>query len=287
MKALFNQVVSQQAAKVFDLYTELHGARVSLFGPDKELIYPDVRSRPNCDYCQLLRSTLGLDETCRQLDRKMMRVAMQKREMVSYTCHAGMCEATVPLFVENQLVGFVMIGQFRSQSAPEKSPYADRWKTEQGDDVLQQAFATSALFSDEKIELLLAMFHQLLELMIRSRLVQHKDYDLLEPVIDQIRNHPEKPMSLGEAAKLSGRSPSTLTRLFKKLTGQGFKQYQIGFRLQRAMELLEEMPTHPICEIAQQVGFDDPFYFSRVFHKHVGVSPSDYRNRTTPAARES
>jgi hypothetical protein len=122
MKALFNQVISQQAAEVFDLYTELHGARISLFGPDKELIYPDVRSRPDCDYCQMLRGSLGLEKTCRQLDRKMMRAAFIKKEMVSYSCHAGMREAVVPLFVDDQLVGFVMIGQFRSQSVSAESP---------------------------------------------------------------------------------------------------------------------------------------------------------------------
>lgn len=266
---------------MFDLYTELHGARVSLFGPDMKLLYPDALSRPDCDYCRMLRSTLGLNKTCRSLDRKMMRTALQKKEMVSYTCHAGMCETVTPLFVEDQVVGFVMLGQFRSQSAPASSPYADRWQKEQGGDALQQAFTASTLFPDEKIDILLAIFRQLLELMIRSRLMQHKDYDLLEPVIEQIRNHPETPLSLGAAAQMAGRSPSTLTRLFKKLTGQSFKQYQIGFRLQCAAELLEEMPNLPVGEVARRVGLDDPFYFSRLFHKQMGLSPSDYRNRST------
>lgn len=280
MRVLFNRVISQQAAEVFDLYTELHGTRISLFGQDKELLYPDALSRPDCDYCRMLRGTLGLNETCRRLDREMMQAALKKKEMVSYTCHAGMHEAVVPLFVEDQLVGFVMIGQFRSQSVPAVSPYADRWNDEQGSGALQQAFAASPVFPDEKIDMLLAMFRQLLELIIRSRLLQHKDYDLIEPVVERIRNHPEEPLSLGEAARISGRSPSTLTRLFKKLTGQSFKQYQTGFRLQRAAELLEMMPNHPVCEIAQRVGFDDPFYFSRLFRRHMGRAPSDFRNHS-------
>jgi two-component system response regulator YesN len=122
------------------------------------------------------------------------------------------------------------------------------------------------------------MFSQMLELIIRSRLIHHKDYDLIAPVIEQIRQYPAEVLNLEEAAKISGRSPSTVTRLFKKITGSGFKQYQMACRLQAAADQLDAAPTRPIAEIAAEVGFDDPFYFSRVFHKHTGRSPSEYRN---------
>jgi len=270
--------ISQKVAEVFDLYTELHGARVSLFGPDKRILYPDEKGRPNSAYCRMLRETLGLDSRCRELDRRMMEAALQKKEMISYTCHAGMREAVAPLVVNNELAGFVMIGQFRSQMAPDISPYADRWEKEQGNHALQEAFSDSTVFPEEKIEVLLAMLRQLLELIIRSQLIYHKDCDLIEPVIEQIRQHPERSLSLKEAVKISGRSASTVSRLFKKITGQSFKQYQTGFRLKRAAELLESMPNRPVAEIAQAVGFEDPFYFSRQFHKHAGTSPSDYRS---------
>jgi AraC-like DNA-binding protein len=270
--------ISQKVAEVFDLYTELHGARVSLFGPDKQILYPDEKGRPNCAYCRMLRETLGMDSHCRQLDRRMMQAALEKKEMISYTCHAGMREAVAPLFSDGRLAGFVMIGQFRSQAAPDVSPYAARWKKEQGDEALQKAFAGSTVLPEEKIEVLLAMFRRLLELIIRSQLIHHRDYDLIEPVIEKIRQHPERALSLQEAVKISGRSASTVSRLFKKITGQSFKQYQTGFRLDRAAELLELMPNRPVAEIAQAVGFDDPFYFSRQFHKHTGRSPSDSRN---------
>jgi AraC-like DNA-binding protein len=279
MLATLNHTISQKVAEVFDLYTELHGARVSLFGPDKRILYPDEKGRPNCAYCRMLRETLGLDSCCRDLDRQMMETARNKNEMISYTCHAGMREAAAPLIVNNELAGFVMIGQFRSQAVPDVSPYAARWENEQGNDALQRAFADSAVFPEEKIEVLLAMLRQLLELIIRSQLIHHKDYDLIESVIERIRQHPDRTLSMQEAVKISGRSASTVSRLFKKITGQSFKQYQTGFRLERAVELLEQMPNRPVAEIARLVGFEDPFYFSRQFHKHIGHSPSASRNR--------
>ncbi len=275
-----HHLISRKVAEIFDLYTELHGMRISLFGPHGTLIYPDAEGRPDCRHCRMLRQDMGMDDLCRNLDRRMMQAASEKREMISYTCHAGMREAVVPLIVDDQLAGYVMIGQFRNQQITE-SPYAARWKAEQGNDALQEAFSESPVFPEEKIETLLAMFRQLVELIIRSQLIHHKDHDLIEPVIEQIRQHPEIPLTLEEAARMSGRSPSTITRLFKKITGQSFKQYQVTFRMKRAAKLLIERPNRPVAEIAAAVGFEDPFYFSRQFHKQVGQSPSDYRKQAT------
>lgn len=272
-----HHTISQKVAEVFDLYTELHGARISFFGPSRKLIYPESEGRPNCTYCRYLRETLDMDSFCCALDQSMMDAALEKNEMITYTCHAGMREAVAPLFSDDHLAGFVMIGQFRSREAPVESPYAGQWRKEQGNNELQRAFAKSPVFPEEKIETLLAMFRQLLELIISSQLIHHKDYDLISPVIERIRQHSETSLSLEEAARMSGRSPSTVTRLFKKITGQSFKQYQIAFRLQRAADQLKLRPNSPVADIAASVGFDDPFYFSRLFHKHMGQSPSDYR----------
>ncbi len=281
-----HHLISQKVSEIFDLYTELHGMRISLFGPQGALLYPDAEGRPNCHHCRLLRETMDLDGLCRNLDRKMMQAASKQREMISYTCHAGMREAVVPLIVDDQIAGYVMIGQFRSQEAPAESPYAARWQEKQGDNALQEAFSESPVFPEEKIETLLAMFRQLVELIIRSQLIHHKDHDLIEPVIEQIRQHPEIPLPLEEAARMSGRSPSTVTRLFKKITGQSFKQYQVTFRMQRAAELLLDRPNRPVADIAAAIGFDDPFYFSRQFHKHIGKSPTDYRKAETAQTSE-
>jgi AraC-like DNA-binding protein len=192
-----------------------------------------------------------------------------------------MREAVVPLFAEGgQLAGFVMIGQFRSDSASDLSPYAEQWKQVQGNNALQEGFEQSTVIPAGKIETLLEMFRHLLELIIRSRLIYHKDYDIIAPVIEKMRLSPQKAMSLVDAARITARSPSTVTRFFKKITGLSFKQYQTSFRLQLAEDLLKNQPALPIAAVAQEVGFDDPFYFSRIFHKHMGYSPRACRENS-------
>lgn len=272
-----HHTISQKVSEIFDLYTELHDIRISLFSPDGKLIYPDAVGRPNCRHCTMLRDTLGLDSKCRELDREMMEAALERREMVTYTCHAGMMEAVAPLFAENELVGFVMPGQFRSKAALATSPYSNQWEKEQGNHELQSEYERTPIFPEEKIDTLLSMFQLLMEFIISNQLIHHKDYDLIQPVIERMQGSPEKDLSLETAARLVGRSPSTVSRLFKKVTGLSFKQYQVNHRLKLAADQLKARPNCPVAEIALAVGYDDALYFSRVFRKKFNCSPSEYR----------
>ena len=66
--------------------------------------------------------------------------------------------------------------------------------------------------------------------------------------------------------------------LFRKATGLGVLEYQIGQRMARARELLDTTDM-PIGSIARAIGYQDPFYFSRHFRHIHGVSASQYRSQ--------
>ncbi len=81
-----------------------------------------------------------------------------------------------------------------------------------------------------------------------------------------------------ELARLVGVSPSHLTTLFRAATGGGVLAHHTALRMARARQLLDGSDA-TVAEIAAEVGYDDPFYFSRHFRRHHGMSPSDYRSR--------
>ncbi len=64
---------------------------------------------------------------------------------------------------------------------------------------------------------------------------------------------------------------------FKAYTGVSPLQYLLDIRLSNAKSLLEST-EYTISEISSIVGYDNPLYFSRLFHRHVGISPREYRN---------
>lgn len=96
-------------------------------------------------------------------------------------------------------------------------------------------------------------------------------------VLDYIKQNHAKNLTLQETAELFHFSTSHLSRLIKANTGLNFSEYLNQVRLQRAAELLKD-PTLKISLIATQVGYRDPSYFNRLFKKHFGVTPNQYRN---------
>ena len=73
-------------------------------------------------------------------------------------------------------------------------------------------------------------------------------------------------------------SVSWFIRNFKKYTGMTPMQFIVSLRVNNAQILLEQT-NYSIYEIAKIVGYDDQLYFSRLFRKQKGVSPSQYRKR--------
>lgn len=80
---------------------------------------------------------------------------------------------------------------------------------------------------------------------------------------------------MNEVAKACHLSLPHLCRLFKRFSKESPTQLLIRLKLERAVELLSQ-GDYLIKEIADHVGFDDPFYFSYRFKQHFGVSPSSF-----------
>jgi len=93
-----------------------------------------------------------------------------------------------------------------------------------------------------------------------------------------LANYEDPALSVEQAAEAANLSPTHLRRLFRQHRGITPGQYLRSLRLEKAKNLLTESNCS-VQEIARACGFDDAYYFSRLFHKEVGVSPSDYRRQ--------
>ncbi|MCZ7647786.1 MAG: AraC family transcriptional regulator [Planctomycetota bacterium] len=69
---------------------------------------------------------------------------------------------------------------------------------------------------------------------------------------------------------------STLRRRFRRQTGYTLKEYVLRVQLKRAKRLLA-LTARPVTEVALEAGFEDPLYFSKVFHRREGVPPTAFR----------
>ena len=100
----------------------------------------------------------------------------------------------------------------------------------------------------------------------------------IERTLHYLNRHLAESLSLADLAQVSGLSVSRLSHLFHRQVGITPQQYQEAQRLSRAKQLLE-LTRRPIQAIAEEVGFENPFYFSLRFKRQTGLSPRAYRKR--------
>lgn len=99
-----------------------------------------------------------------------------------------------------------------------------------------------------------------------------KHYDYVEFVMRYIAENYMNPISLEDLAQVAHISLSHLSTLFTKEVGISFRKYLVKFRIQKAIEILEEKEI-PIFQAAELVGYKDYAQFSKMFKKITGKSP--------------
>ena len=105
---------------------------------------------------------------------------------------------------------------------------------------------------------------------------RNNDAITIHSILSWIEDNLESPLSLEKVSERSGYSKWHLQRMFKKETGQNFLDYLTELRISKAKELLCG-ETLSVQDVAETVGYSDLKYFSRLFKKATGVSPSDYK----------
>jgi len=106
--------------------------------------------------------------------------------------------------------------------------------------------------------------------------VKKIDFTELKAMIGYIQENYSKKISLEEISKSGTVSRSKCCKLFKDKIQMSPIQYLNKFRLQRSMELLRENSLS-IIEVAHECGFSGASYYTELFHREIGVTPSEFR----------
>jgi AraC-like DNA-binding protein len=109
---------------------------------------------------------------------------------------------------------------------------------------------------------------------------------LIDKAIDYMTKNTERLISLEDMAKTVNISACHFSSLFKSKTGFSPIEYFNHLKVQKACQYLLFSDLR-IKEIAYKLGINDPYYFSRLFSKVMGVSPNEYRMRTKIASKQA
>ncbi len=98
-------------------------------------------------------------------------------------------------------------------------------------------------------------------------------------IIHHLENNLNAPIHREQVAKRFQVHPLTIDRLCKQQNGQTLRQIHESMRIDFARSLLSDHRNN-VSTVAEQLGYDDPFHFSRVFKKIIGISPKQFQVKT-------
>ena len=268
---------SSELAELLEALQIISGRHASLYGPRDHIIY---NSGTPCQFCKLIQANEEGYNKCIQSDLDALAAATQQNKPIAYRCHAGLCELLIPIKSNDVLVGRLMLGQYLDES-----PLEEQWEYIKERcagycdlDELRGYFEELPRVDDAtlrayiKILTTFSMYIHLKNLIG----IGAKKSDLATRLEKYIDLHLGENLSLQRISRDLCVCKTNLCRVAKEEFNSTILNIIKSKRLEKAVSLLEGTEL-PISQIAEQVGYPDSNYFSRLFSATFGLSPMNYR----------
>lgn len=137
-----------------------------------------------------------------------------------------------------------------------------------------------SIYRQSTTEQVIIWLHQFRDRLCES-FIEHKKehrHHIVDNVKKYIETHISQRLNLNDVAAVYGISPNYLSSLFKKYNYCGYSEYITERKIAEAKRMMQNGNVK-VYEVADALGFENAFYFSKVFKKVEGVSPTEYLNR--------
>ncbi|MFH5835487.1 response regulator [Proteiniclasticum sp. C24MP] len=142
---------------------------------------------------------------------------------------------------------------------------------------------TTSKTREQYFQILELIFEELFDVIISEKRVVHKEE--MTYALHFIEKHLTNSLTLESAASYMNISTHYFSKLFKSEVGENFIDYVTAKKVERAKELIMDTDL-PLNVLAFELGFNEANYFSKVFKKKTGVTPSQYRKEVEEKAAE-
>jgi AraC-like DNA-binding protein len=273
--------------EVAALVKRLTGLALALNAPGvTQILLPDGAGASN-PLCHLIDSTPEGNARCRACDRRHHAHAAAMGRSLLYTCHAGLLDLAVPIFVDGRHVATISSGQVLPEP---HSPEGEQSLRESlswldvSDEVFDEAYRQAVYLPRSHVQDVMRLIEVFTsELCANARRIRSLEARLERDEIRRAREYIEhhchdRRLGLPAIAKAAGLSPSYLSRLFRQETGSTLSRSIQCRRIDEAKRLLANT-ERSVTSICFACGFGTLTHFNRVFRQFERCSPRQYRQR--------
>ena len=268
----------QEILSVLSELYKITGFRMSLHDTNfKEIAaYPEEK----LPFCKYIHDDKNEYATCVECDKAAFSKVLETKEPYIYRCRYGLTEAVSPLYNFGVLTGFIMMGQ----AGCEQTDY----------EVLKAALKRIGIEGPEAQKIsenvpkiskdMTLSYTNIMTICARyltlSNAMQKATPGIAEAAMLFIQEEYDKKIALSDICRAIGCSKSSLLVAFKREFGITVNTAITRRRLECAKKMLSDR-SMSISDVAAATGFYDQSYFSKVFSREYGISPSDFRKENT------
>ncbi len=285
--------VFSEIADLLHSLSVLSGIGICFYDIERFYQFSSPQNRPYighyCEFCRSARLLSGGRAACDKSDRlRAMTYAAQYRAPFLFSCHMGMRELVVPICAEDDaLRGLVFLGQCRIAGKEDGDRVAAAAAAMGGDGARFRAlYDALPIITEERLWAMgkvVSLYFRPITALSRA-LPERPEARVLgqgtlgSRVAAYIEVHYMQDISPAAISRAFFISPAYLARAFRAERGCTVGEYLRTVRLQNAERMLLGS-TLPVGTVAQNVGYSDYNYFSRLFRERYGCSPAVYRKQ--------
>ena len=253
-------------------FTNATGINVKLIKSDFSSL--DINCCTN-SYCEIIHSTKEGKNRCLNSDKALLTKCSLSRHPETHLCHAGLIDVAVPIILEDDILGYLILGQMK-ENKPFSSVEKQLKDLSLDMRMISKKYDELAIFNPSKIESIVSVSEMLAKfILFENSLKPRFDYSV-QSAVEYINTHLNEALSIKHLTVKCGVSKNTLYRGFKKEFGITIGEYITKKRLEEACELLSTTNLS-VEQIAEQIGFSTASYLSAIFKKNKGISPLRFR----------
>jgi len=260
----------EKLKSIIDDLCLLTGLAIGIADTDFNYLYSNNKN--NGVYCLTIQFTIGGKKSCTDCDNRMLARTAEEKKPHSHICHAGLCDTGVPITKNGIVVGYIVIGRVRMKEKLDEE--TEKRLIGYGLDIatLRRYYSGMTYLTAEQHK---ALVHLVSHLVFENAI--EIDYD---DFIIRAKNYIDKnlrgDLSVKGLCSALFVSKNYLYSSFRSFFGVTVNEYVSECRMQAAKTLLAET-NMSAYEVAGEVGIENYTYFSKLFKKEIGISPTAFR----------
>ena len=257
-----------------DFYS-VSGIRISIHDTEFNEIYSyPAEATP---FCKALQKNSAVLADCKKNDSSAFGIVKKTGKVYVYKCRRGLFEAVAPVYHYGTLSGYLMMGQICDGSPESMDNVIEKASAILGNRQKAEELSKSVKSIDRK---LIDSYINIMTVLAgyltgTNRLITHNE-KLPQLIKEYINKNFSAKITLSILSQKFGCCNATLTKTFKKEYNLSIMEYLCDVRLEKSKEMIVKT-RKSFKEIAADCGFYDQNYFSKIFAKKYGSSPTEYR----------